>query len=220
MGEMMNQLLEELRARKSKILEMGGGELVKKQHDRGKMTARERIDYLFDPGTFTELGMFIRSQIKDFEMKDRPIPRDGVISGHGEVDGRDVCIYATDFTVLAESAGESHSKKIADLIGLAGWLRVPVIGLLDSAGARLHEGTALSRPFNNIFINQSKYSGVIPQIQLLMGPCAAGQGYSPMLSDFLLWFVIHPGCGLGVRGLPKKQLRKILMWRLGVRIFV
>lgn len=186
MGEMMNTLLEELRTRKSKILQMGGAAQVKKQHEKGKMTARERIDYLFDPGTFTELGMFVRSQIKSFDMKDRPTPADGVVIGHGKIAGRDACVYATDFTVMAGSAGESHSQKIANIIELAGRLRVPIIGLLDSAGARLHEGTALSRPFNDVFIQQSKYSGVIPQIQILMGPCAAGQGYSPMLSDFLI----------------------------------
>jgi acetyl-CoA carboxylase carboxyltransferase component len=186
MGKMMDELLRELKERKAKILEMGGPELVAKQHSKGKMTARERIDYFFDPGTFTELGMFVRSQIKDFEMKDRPTPADGVVIGHGKVNGRDVCCYATDFTILAGSAGESHAKKIANIIELAGRLQIPVVGMLDSAGARLHEGTALSRPFNTIFINQSIYSGVIPQIQILMGPCAAGQGYSPMLSDFLI----------------------------------
>ncbi len=186
MGKMMDKLLAEMEQSKAKILEMGGPERVAKQHGRGKMTARERIDYLFDPGSFSELGMFVRSQIKDFEMKDRETPADGVIIGTGKINGRKVCVYSTDFTVLAGSAGESHSKKIADIIGLAGKMMVPIIGLLDSAGARLHEGTALSRPFNEIFQNQSRFSGVIPQIQVLMGPCAAGQGYSPMLSDFLI----------------------------------
>ncbi|MEW5913620.1 MAG: acyl-CoA carboxylase subunit beta [Thermodesulfobacteriota bacterium] len=186
MGKMMDDLLRELAERKAEIRQMGGPEQVAKQHARGKMTARERIAHLFDPGSFTELGMFVRSQIKDFKMQERSTPADGVIIGHGKIKGRDVCVYATDFTVLAGSAGESHSKKIADIIGLAGKLNIPVVGLLDSAGARLHEGTALSRPFNEIFINQSQYSGVIPQIQVLLGPCAAGQGYSPMLSDFLI----------------------------------
>ena len=186
MGKVMTALLEELRERRAKIHEMGGPKNIEKQRSKGKMTARERIDYLLDDGSFIELGMYVRSQIKDFDMKERETPADGVIIGHGQINGRDVCLYATDFTVLAGSAGESHSKKIANLIGLAGKLRMPVIGILDSAGARLHEGTALSRPFNEIFINQSKYSGVVPQIQLLMGPCAAGQGYSPMLSDFLI----------------------------------
>ena len=116
----------------------------------------------------------------------RDTPADGVVTGHGRVNGRETCVYATDFTILAGSAGESHAAKIAAIVELAGRMRVPVVGMLDSAGARLHEGSALSRPFNRIFINQSIYSGVVPQIQILLGPCAAGQGYSPMLSDFLI----------------------------------
>jgi len=186
MGKMMDELIQELEAKKAEIVKMGGPEKVAKEHAKGKMSARERIDYLFDPGTFTEVGMFVRSQIKGFDMRERPTPADGVITGIGKIQGRDAAVYATDFTVLAGSAGESHAKKIANIIGLAGKLKMPILGLLDSAGARLHEGTALSRPFNEIFQNQSKYSGVIPQIQVLLGPCAAGQGYSPMLSDFLI----------------------------------
>ncbi len=186
MPRMMDELLEKLRKTKEEILKMGGPEAIAKQHSRGKMTARERIDRFYDKGTFVELGMFVTSQIKDFEMKDRRTPADGVIIGYGDVNGRKVCTYSTDFTILAGSAGESHSRKIANIIELAGRMQVPVVGMLDSAGARLHEASALSRPFNAIFLNQSKYSGSIPQIQILMGPCAAGQGYSPMLSDFLI----------------------------------
>lgn len=182
----MQQLLLRMRERRAAALEMGGEAQVAKQHTRGKMTARERLDRLFDPGTFVELAQLARSQIQEFGMHVRETPADGVVTGHGRVNGREVCVYATDFTVLAGSAGETHSAKIAAVIELAGRMRVPVIGLLDSAGARLHEGSALSRPFNRIFINQSIYSGVVPQIQVLLGPCAAGQGYSPMLSDFLI----------------------------------
>lgn len=182
----MQELLQRLRDRRDAALAMGGEEQIRKQHARGKLTARERIDRFFDPGTFVELGQLVRSQIRDFGMTLRDTPADGVITGHGRVAGREICIYATDFTVLAGSAGESHAAKIAAIIELAGRMRVPVVGMLDSAGARLHEGSALSRPFNRIFIAQSIYSGVIPQIQILTGPCAAGQGYSPMLSDFLI----------------------------------
>jgi acetyl-CoA carboxylase carboxyltransferase component len=182
----MQQLLQKLRERKAAAAAMGGEEQVRKQHARGKLTARERIERLFDRGSFVELGQLVRSQIQDFGMRVRDTPADGVVTGHGRINGRDACVYATDFTVLAGSAGESHAAKIAATIELAGRMRVPVLGLLDSAGARLHEGSALSRPFNRIFINQSIYSGVIPQIQILLGPCAAGQGYSPMLSDFLI----------------------------------
>ena len=183
---MMQQLLQRLHERKAAAVAMGGADQIHKQRARGKLTARERIDRFFDAGSFVELGSLVRSQILDFGMQVRDTPADGVVIGHGRVQSREVCVYATDFTVLAGSAGESHAAKIAAIIELAGRLRVPVVGMLDSAGARLHEGSALSRPFNRIFINQSIYSGVVPQIQVLMGPCAAGQGYSPMLSDFLI----------------------------------
>jgi acetyl-CoA carboxylase carboxyltransferase component len=182
----MEGLLAKLTKTKSAVTEMGGDKEIAKQHARGKLTVRERIEIFFDPGTFVELGALVRSQIQDFGMNLRDTPADGVVTGHGKVNGREVCVYATDFTILAGSAGESHSAKIASIIELAGRMRVPIVGMLDSAGARLHEGSALSRPFNRIFIAQSIYSGVIPQIQVLMGPCAAGQGYSPMLSDFLV----------------------------------
>jgi acetyl-CoA carboxylase carboxyltransferase component len=183
---LIDRLLAKLAEIKEAVAGMGGPERIAKQHARGKLTARERIDRFFDPGTFVEIGGLVRSQIQDFGMQMRDTPADGVITGHGLVAGRDVCVYATDFTILAGSAGESHAAKIAAIIELAGKMRVPVVGMLDSAGARLHEGSALSRPFNRIFIAQSIYSGVIPQLQILMGPCAAGQGYSPMLSDFLI----------------------------------
>jgi acetyl-CoA carboxylase carboxyltransferase component len=183
---LLNRLLARLAQAKAAVYRMGGERQVAKQHARGKLTARERIDRFFDPDTFVELGGLVRSQITDFGMETRDTPADGVVTGHGKVGGREVGVYATDFTILAGSAGESHAAKIAAIIELAGKMRVPVVGMLDSAGARLHEGSALSRPFNRIFIAQSIYSGVIPQIQVLMGPCAAGQGYSPMLSDFLI----------------------------------
>ncbi|MEO6238741.1 MAG: acyl-CoA carboxylase subunit beta [Vicinamibacterales bacterium] len=182
----IDRLLQELAERKAAAAAMGGPEQIKKQHARGKHTARERVDQFFDRGSFVELAGLARSQNVDFGMHVRDTPADGVVIGHGRVNGREACVYATDFTILAGSAGETHSAKIASIVELAGRLRVPVVGLLDSAGARLQEGSALSRPFNKIFINQSIYSGVVPQIQVLMGPCAAGQGYSPMLSDFLI----------------------------------
>ena len=183
---LIDRLIAKLADAKAAVAAMGGAAQVAKQHASGKLTARERIDRFFDPGTFVELGALVRSQIQDFGMRMRDTPADGVITGHGRVNGRQVCAYATDFTILAGSAGESHAAKIAAIIELAGKMRVPAVGMLDSAGARLHEGSALSRPFNRIFIAQSIYSGVIPQVQILMGPCAAGQGYSPMLSDFLI----------------------------------
>lgn len=185
-GRWIDRLLAKLAEAKAAVARMGGEREIAKQHRRGKLTARERIEKFFDPGTFVELGALVRSQIQDFGMGQRDTPADGVITGHGKMNGREVCLYATDFTILAGSAGESHAAKIAAIIELAGRMRVPIVGMLDSAGARLHEGSALSRPFNRIFIAQSIYSGVIPQLQILLGPCAAGQGYSPMLSDFLI----------------------------------
>lgn len=185
-SRVIDRLLQELAEKKAAAAAMGGPQQVKKQHSRGKLTARERVERFFDRGSFVELAGLARSQHLDFGMHVRETPADGVVIGHGRVNGREACVYATDFTILAGSAGETHSAKIASIVELAGRLRVPVVGLLDSAGARLHEGSALSRPFNRIFINQSIYSGVVPQIQVLMGPCAAGQGYSPMLSDFLI----------------------------------
>jgi acetyl-CoA carboxylase carboxyltransferase component len=185
-GRLLEALLRKLQEKKAAVAAMGGPAQVQKQHARGKLTARERIEKFFDRESFVELGGLVRSQIPDFGMSFRDTPADGVITGYGRVNGREVALYATDFTILAGSAGESHAAKIASVIELAGRMRVPVVGMLDSAGARLHEGSALSRPFNRIFINQSIYSGVIPQIQVLLGPCAAGQGYSPMLSDFLI----------------------------------
>ena len=182
----IDRLVQELELRKAKLAAMGGTDKVSRQHARGKLVVRERIANFFDPESFVELSGMVRSQNPEFGMEGRATPADGVVIGHGKVKGREVCVYATDFTIMAGSAGESHSAKIAAIIELAGRMRVPVVGMLDSAGARLHEGSALSRPFNRIFINQSIYSGVVPQIQILMGPCAAGQGYSPMLSDFVI----------------------------------
>src|SRR5690349_2040086 len=143
---LIHRLLTRLAEAKASVMGMGGKERVAKQHARGKLTARERVDRFFDPGTFVELGALVRSQIADFGMQMRETPADGVVTGHGRVDGREVCAYATDFTILAGSAGESHAAKIAAVIELAGRMRVPVVGMLDSAGARLHEGSALSRP--------------------------------------------------------------------------
>lgn len=182
----MDRLLARLREKRAAALAMGGEGQVARQHAKGKLTVRERIARFFDPGTFVEVGQLVRSPHVDFGMKVRDTPADGVVTGFGRVAGRETCVYGTDFTIMAGSAGESHAAKIAAAVELAGRMRVPVVGMLDSAGARLHEGSALSRPFNQIFINQSIYSGVVPQIQILLGPCAAGQGYSPMLSDFLI----------------------------------
>src|SRR5262249_12640101 len=135
---LIDRLLAKLTEVKSSVARMGGPEQVAKQHGRGKLTARERIERFFDAGSFVEIGGLVRRQIQDFGMHVRDTPADGVITGHGRVNGRETCVYATDFTILAGSAGESHAAKIAAMIELAGKMRVPVVGMLDSAGARLH----------------------------------------------------------------------------------
>jgi len=155
---------------------------IEKQHEAGKLTARERIDLLFDKGTFVEIGMFARHQCHDFGLeKNRPYG-DGVITGYGKINGKTVYAYAQDFTTIGGSVGFTHSKKICETISAARKNRVPVIGLIDSAGARIQEG---SGAYASIFYENIISSGVIPQISVIMGNCAGGGVYSPALTDFI-----------------------------------
>lgn len=176
-------IIEEKRA---KILEPASEKLYQKLRSVGKMTARERIDALFDPGTFNEVSMFAESQIRDMGMEQYATPADGVVCGYGEVNGRTVCTFSTDYMVLAGSSGEGHTIKIKNIISMAGKMRVPIVSFIDSAGARLSEAQPCLRPYAEIFYLQSIYSGVIPQISIICGSCAAGQAYSPLLTDFLI----------------------------------
>jgi len=176
-------MVEEKRA---KILQMGDKRLLEKQKKRGKLTARERIDAFFDKGTFVEHGIFGESQVKTMDMDQYYTPADGVICGFGEVNGRMVCAYSTDYSVLAGSSGEGHQIKIAEITKLATASRVPIVGFIDSAGARLHEAAACLKGYYDTFWLQSNYSGVIPQITVVCGGCAAGQAYSPLLTDFVI----------------------------------
>lgn len=186
--------VEDLRTRtalfeekRKKIIETPGSvKLLEKHRSRGKMTARERIDLLFDKDTFLEHGVFAESQIKDLGMDKYYTPADGVVVGYGQVNGRTVCAYATDYTVLAGSGGEGHQTKISDITELAGEMRVPVIGLIDSAGARLGEAAACLKAWFRTYWLQSNLSGVVPQIMIVCGGCAAGQAYSPLLTDFII----------------------------------
>lgn len=178
--------IQELRKRKAKILEMGGKEKVDLQHSKGKMTARERVEYFFDPGTFVELGMHVTSLGKKFGMAERETPADGIITGFGEVNGRKIMVYSTDFTILAGATGEAHGLKMASCFDWAYNMKVPIVGFIDSAGARMHEAVNCIHAYGRVFRAHSIYSGVIPQIVILMGPCAAGQAYSPCLADFLI----------------------------------
>lgn len=178
--------LEIVEQKRAKIQQMGSEKLLQKLRERGNLTARERIDSFFDEGTFVEHGCFGESQITGMGMKNYYTPADGVICGFGLVGGRQVCAYATDYSVLAGSSGEGHQIKIANITRLAAAVKVPVVGFIDSSGARLQEAAPCLKGYFDTFWLQSNYSGVIPQITVVCGGCAAGQAYSPMLTDFVI----------------------------------
>jgi len=163
----------------------GGPERVAAQKARGKFTARERIHYLLDEGSFQETDLLVTSRSIEFGLKDKDIPGDGVITGFGTVSGRPVCVYAQDFTVLGGSLGLAHAKKIVKIMDLALENRVPVVGLIDSGGARIQEGVDSLDGYAEIFQRNTLCSGVIPQISVILGPCAGGAVYSPALTDFV-----------------------------------
>lgn len=171
---------------KLKTIEMGGGQKrIDKQHAQGKMTARERLNKLFDEGSFTEISQFIRHRCTNFNMQEKEIPGDGVVTGYGTVNGRLVFAYAEDFTVEGGSLGEMHAHKICQVQEMALKMGAPIIGINDSGGARIQEGVDALSGFGRIFMNNTSASGVIPQISVIMGPCAGGAVYSPALTDFI-----------------------------------
>jgi len=181
----MEDILSEYREKRKKIVMMGGPEAVEKQHKRGKMTARERIQYFFDPETFTETGTFVRHRTTAFGMDKREIPAEGVVVGYGKVNGRKVMVAAEDYTSMAGTFGEYHGKKFAQAIDFAMKAGIPFLGMNDSGGARLHEGMDSLQAYAWLFRSQIIASGVIPQIALLMGPCLGGQAYHPIMQDFV-----------------------------------
>jgi propionyl-CoA carboxylase beta chain len=177
--------LERLAARRVRALRGGGTQRIDAQHGRGKLTARERIELLVDPGSFEEAGMFVEHRATDFGMDKRHAPGDGVVTGSGTVNGRAVFVYAKDFTVFGGSLSEAHAEKIAKLQDMALNNRAPLIGLFDSGGARIQEGVAALAGYGEVFQRNVLASGVIPQISLVMGPCAGGDVYAPALTDFI-----------------------------------
>jgi len=179
------QKLDTLIAKEAKILQMGGTKAIDAQHQKGKLTARERLDYLFDSGTFREIDMFVRHRSTNFDMPSTEIPSDGVVTGHGLVNGRVVFAYAQDFTARAGSLGEMHAAKICKIMDLAAKAGKIVIGLNDSGGARIQEGIDALCGYGNIFFRNARSSGVIPQVSAIMGPCAGGAVYSPAMTDFV-----------------------------------
>src|SRR5918992_360262 len=162
----------------------GGEERLRKQRDGGKLTARERIELLFDSGTFEEIDKFVTHRCLDFGMADQVIPGDGVVAGHGRVDGRLVSAFAQDFTVFGGSLSETNAAKIVKIMDLAMKMGAPVVGLNDSGGARIQEGVLSLGGYADIFLRNTLASGVIPQISCIMGPCAGGAVYSPAITDF------------------------------------
>jgi acetyl-CoA carboxylase carboxyltransferase component len=184
----MNTIAEKisiLESKTKKMLEMGGQKAVDAQHNKGKWTARERIAYLFDEGTFREIDMFVKHRCTNFNMQNDDIPSDGVITGHGLVNGRVVFAYAQDFTAKAGTLGEMQSAKICKIMDLALKAGKPVVGMNDSGGARIQEGIDALCGYGNIFFRNARSSGVIPQISAIMGPCAGGAVYSPAMTDFV-----------------------------------
>jgi propionyl-CoA carboxylase beta subunit len=167
--------------------ELGGGDdRQQRQHDAGKLTARERIELLFDPGTFEELDKLVTHRCRDFGMEQQLIPGDGVVSGHGLVDGRQVFAFAQDFTVFGGSTSETNAAKIVKIMDLAMKLGAPIVGLNDSGGARIQEGVLSLGGYADIFLRNTLASGVVPQISAIMGPCAGGAVYSPAITDFIV----------------------------------
>ena len=177
--------IEELRARR-RAAELGGGEeRIESQHEKGKLTARERIDYFLDDDTFREFDQLRTHRSTNFDMDEREIPGDGVVTGYGDVDGRTVFVFAHDFTVLGGSLGEVFAQKVCKVMDEAMEVGAPIVGLNDSAGARIQEGIDSLAGYAEVFHRNQQASGVVPQISAIMGPCAGGAVYSPAITDFV-----------------------------------
>ncbi len=171
---------------KNRAALLGGGEKrIKAQHDKGKLTARERVDLLLDESSFNEIDRFAAHRTTDFGMGDKKIPGDGVVTGYGTIDGRRVYVFSQDFTVFGGSLGEAHARKICKIMDMAMKVGVPVIGLNDSGGARIQEGVISLGGYADIFLRNTLASGVVPQLSAIMGPCAGGAVYSPAITDFI-----------------------------------
>jgi propionyl-CoA carboxylase beta chain len=178
--------LEELRRRREAALLGGGTDAIQKQHEKGKLTARERVDLLVDPGSFTEIDPFVTHRCIDFGMEKKRIPGDGVVVGHALVNGRPLFLFSQDFTVFGGSLSGAYARKICKIMDLALKAGVPVVGLNDSGGARIQEGVESLGGYADIFLRNTLVSGVIPQISAILGPCAGGAVYSPAITDFVL----------------------------------
>src|SRR3954469_10803602 len=192
MSESKPNLFKELDERNAKALEGGGKDRVEKQHAAGKLTARERIDLLLDPGSFVELDKFVTHRCTDFDMAQQKILGDGVVTGYGTISSpaggarRQVFVFAQDFTVFGGSLSGAYAAKICKVMDLAMKIGCPVIGLNDSGGARIQEGVESLAGYADIFTRNVLASGVVPQISAILGPCAGGAVYSPAMTDFIV----------------------------------
>src|SRR5712675_1149809 len=181
----MQKILDRLEKKRAAARAGGGTRRVEAQHRRGKLTARERIELLLDPGSFEEWDMFVEHRSHDFGIAEHKIPGDGVVTGYGTVNGRLVFVFSQDFTVFGGSLSEAHAEKICKIMDQAMNVGAPVIGLNDSGGARIQDGVASLAGYAEVFERNVLASGVIPQISLIMGPCAGGAVYSPAMTDFI-----------------------------------
>ena len=181
----MKDMLERLEERRAQARLGGGEKRIEAQHGRGKLTARERIELLLDKGSFEEFDMFVEHRSSDFGMEKVKIPGDGVVTGWGTVNGRTVFVFAKDFTVFGGSLSEAHAQKIIKIQDMALKMRAPIVGLFDAGGARIQEGVAALGGYGEVFKRNVIASGVIPQISVIMGPCAGGDVYSPAMTDFI-----------------------------------
>src|SRR6478735_8148177 len=181
----MKDILDTLEERRAGAKLGGGEKRIEAQHARGKLTARERIELLLDKGSFEEFDMFVEHRATDFGMDKQKIPGDGVVTGWGTINGRIVYVFAKDFTVFGGSLSEAHARKITKIQDMAVQNRAPIIGLFDAGGARIQEGVAALGGYGEVFQRNVLSSGVIPQISVIMGPCAGGDVYSPAMTDFI-----------------------------------
>ncbi|MDB5286169.1 MAG: methylmalonyl-CoA carboxyltransferase [Mucilaginibacter sp.] len=182
----MNKKLQILQKKREQALEGGGQARIESQHKKGKLTARERLHFLLDDGSFQEIGMLVSHRSTDFGMEKEKYPGDGVVTGYGTVNGRLVYVFSQDFTVFGGSLSETHAEKICKIMDLAMKNGAPVVGLNDSGGARIQEGVVSLGGYADIFYRNTMASGVVPQISAIMGPCAGGAVYSPAITDFIL----------------------------------
>src|SRR5665811_771365 len=181
----MQKILEQLEKKRDAARLGGGQKRIDAQHGKGKLTARERLELLLDEGTFEEWDMFVEHRCTDFGMQDNKIPGDGVVTGYGMINGRLVFVFSQDFTVFGGALSEAHAEKICKVMDQAMKVGAPVIGLNDSGGARIQEGVASLGGYADVFQRNVMASGVVPQISMIMGPCAGGAVYSPAMTDFI-----------------------------------